>query len=75
MFGESLGCVKAGEPLYPSTNTVPLAQFVNGWGPQSFWRYQITVDPDAHIVVVHNPSGRGVGSAALSTVTFPLVHC
>jgi len=74
-FEESLRCVQAGEPLYPTTHTIPLSQFVKGWGPQSLWRYQITVDPDANMILVHNPSGAGVGSVSLSTVVFSLVPC
>lgn len=46
-------CVVAGEPLYPGTWHIPLADFRASWGQI----YQVSVDLNAMRVTVHNPFG------------------
>ena len=62
-------CVQAGEPLYPSTELVPLSNFTQEWGS----RYTISVNATAHTVLVQGANG--VGSIVLKSVTFELLSC
>lgn len=62
-------CVKAGEPLYPSTQLIPLSNFTVAWGS----RYTISVNSTAHSVLVQGANG--VGSISLKSVTFELLSC
>jgi hypothetical protein len=62
-------CVKAGEPLYPSTQLIQLANFTTAWGS----RYTISVNSTAHTVLVYGPNG--VGAISLKSVVFELLSC
>jgi hypothetical protein len=67
--GQQNSCVQAGEPLYPSTELVPLSNFTLEWGG----RYTISVNSTAHTVLVQGANG--VGSISLKSVTFELLSC
>jgi len=62
-------CVKAGEPLYPSTLLVPLSNFTQAWGS----RYVISVNSTSHTVLVQGANG--VGAANVKSVSFELLSC
>jgi hypothetical protein len=62
-------CVKAGEPLYPSTQLIQLANFTKDWGS----KYTISVNSTAHTVLVSGPNG--VGAINLKSVIFELLSC
>jgi hypothetical protein len=64
-------CVQIGEPFYPSPKEVSLQSFVHNWESD----YQVTVDETTGVVVVHNPTGGGIGSTNVSTLTVPIVSC
>lgn len=63
-------CVTVGEPLFPYPESVPLQGFVQNMQAE----YQVTVNETAHSVTIHNPAG-GIGQAAASTLTLPIVAC
>jgi hypothetical protein len=62
-------CVRAGEPLYPSTQLIQLSNFTKDWGS----KYTISVNSTAHTVVVEGPNG--VGAINLKSVIFELLSC
>ena len=66
---QQISCVQAGEPLYPSTQLIPLSNFVQAWES----RYTISVNSTGHTVLVKGANG--VGSISLKSVTFELVSC
>ena len=66
---QQTSCVQAGEPLYPSTQLIPLSTFTQAWGS----RYTISVNSPAHSVLVQGANG--VGSISLKSVTFELLSC
>lgn len=66
---QQTSCVQAGEPLYPSTQLIPLSNFTQAWGST----YTISVNSTAHSVLVRGANG--VGSISLKSVTFDLLSC
>jgi len=62
-------CVKAGEPLYPTTQLIQLSNFTAAWGS----KYTISVNSTAHTVLVYGPNG--VGAINLKSVIFELLTC
>src|SRR6266849_1573336 len=62
-------CVKAGEPLYPTTQLIQLSNFTRDWGS----KYTISVNSTSHTVLVTGPNG--VGAINLKSVIFELLSC
>ena len=64
-------CVRVGEPLYPTSQLIPLQSFVAAWQNT----YQVTVNETAGIVTLRNPGGGGIGSITASTFSTPIISC
>ncbi len=66
---QQASCVRAGEPLYATTQLVPLANFTLEWGT----KYVVSVNATAQTVLVEGANG--VGASLVKSVTFDLVAC
>jgi hypothetical protein len=62
-------CVIAGEPLFPSTERVPLTSFIEYY---SHFGYNITLISNTTVVIC---SAKNIGSTNLHEIEFPVVSC
>jgi hypothetical protein len=62
-------CVIAGEPLFPSTERVPLTSFIEYY---SHFGYNITLISNTTVVIC---SAKNIGSTNLHEIEFPVVPC